>query len=196
MACTNVKRTAAESGFTLIEVLIAVLITAIVAAAAFQFYVSMHNQVITQQEISDMQQLCRASLNEMATTLRKAGYKMSESSHDKYRISGDSLFIYYSETQLVDTCMYYLQEFTAYEYTKSDSLPTGVKLYNLMKKENSNPPAIFADFITAIRFNPIDSANVEITVQVQTSKKDETFNNFGGFRRFTNTERVTIRNMS
>jgi prepilin-type N-terminal cleavage/methylation domain-containing protein len=188
------SNTRAQRGFTLIEVLIAVLITAIVAVAAFRFYVTMHSQVITQQEISEMQQLCRASLTEMCTTLKKAGYKMSDNPHPKWQINGDSLYVFYSETQPVDTVLYYLEEFTTFEYTKSDSLPAGVKLYKLMKKENSGVPAIFSDFITGCRFTSIDDANLQITVQTQTSKKDEAFNQNGGFRRFSNTERVTIRN--
>jgi len=59
------KRLRNNRGYTIIEMLVAVLITGILASAGFEFYISMHNQTLAQEEISDMQQASRASLQEI-----------------------------------------------------------------------------------------------------------------------------------
>jgi prepilin-type N-terminal cleavage/methylation domain-containing protein len=183
-----------QGGFTLIEVLIATAITAIISLASFQFYVSMHNSTTTQQQISDMQQLCRASLDEMAKTLRMAGYKLD--GHPAYEINGDSLAVYYSQTNPVDTVMYFLQEFTDQEYADLDSRRGDIKFYNLMKQVNSNLPTVFADCISGIRYSVVNSSTLAITLQTLTRKPDETHDANNGFRTFSATERVNIRNLS
>jgi len=80
-----------QAGFTILEVLVAGLITGILAMSSFQFYVSMHNQTLTQEEVSDMQTNCRASLHEIGQTLRMGGYKLSDT-HNPFEITGDSLY--------------------------------------------------------------------------------------------------------
>lgn len=182
-----------SGGFTLIEVMIALLITGIIAAATFGFYVTMHNNVVTQQEVSEMQQICRNSLDEIATSLRMAGYKLD--GHAPYRVSGDSLFIFFSATQPVDTVLYYLEEFTDVDYANSPKVPKGMTLWKLMKKVNSNPAACFSEYVCGLRYNVIDSATVAITMAVQTSRSDATYGKNSGFREFSNTERISIRNV-
>ena len=51
-----------SKGYTLIELLIALFLTGVITTAGFHFYVKMHNSALTQEEISDMQQKSRASL--------------------------------------------------------------------------------------------------------------------------------------
>lgn len=193
-----------RGGFTLIELLIAVLITAILAAAAFQFYVTMQQQVTTQKEISDMQQLNRSCLQEISKTLRMAGY-MLPSGHPAFdTISSSEIWIYIgtgnlSDPDPVDTTKYFLEEFTSDQYAVVPGLATGMKLYNLMKQEEGadwTEPKIFADYITSIAFVPIGTSELAITIEVQTSKKDDTFAANNGFRTFVNTERVNMRNLT
>lgn len=180
-------------GYTLLEVLIATFITAVVAAAGFEFYVKMHNQTLTQQEISDMQQTSRAALHEIAGTLRKAGFKLS--GHPAYQISGDSLSVFFSETQAVDTVIYYLQQFNA-EGVNNPQLPDGFQPRILMKKVNSEYPVYFANLVRTLIYNAVDSATVEISLEVQPSKPDEDYAYNEGVRTFTVTETVHLRNLS
>ncbi len=62
-----------EKGFTLIEVLISILLAGIVTTATMQFYVSEHNNMLAQHDISDMQQNLRACVQELTSNLRNAG---------------------------------------------------------------------------------------------------------------------------
>lgn len=189
-------------GFTLIELLIAALITAVLAAAAFQFYITMQQQVTTQKDISDMQQISRSCLQEIGKNLRMAGY-MLPAGHSAYEIpTATEIHIYIgvgdpSAVDPVDTTIYYLQEYTSAEYADVPFLPTGMQLYKLMKQEDDwTDPQVFADFITNISFTEIPPAEMAITLEVQTAKGDETFDKNDGFRTFINTERITMRNLT
>lgn len=199
----NVLRNAfrGNRGFTIIEILIATLITSIVATAAFHFYVSMHNQVITQMEVSDMQQVCRASLQEIGANLRMAGYKLPEG-HDPFEIVDDhTLRIYFaqSDEQPVDTVTYFLQEFSDSAYASVPGLPEGATLYWLMKQVNygtETDPQMFSEFLTDIQFTEIDSSTIAISIWVQSTRRDDAYSLNGGYHTFTNTERVNMRNVS
>lgn len=177
------------NGYTILELLVALLLTGIVAAAGFSFYVSMHNSALTQEDISNMQHTSRSSLQDMAKTLRMAGYKLS--GHVPYRIAGDSLYVFFSETQPVDTVLYYLEQNTAL----AAGTPTDWQPMFLMKQVNSQPPGVFSDLVRSIAYNVIDSANIEISIEAQTSRSDEAWSRDDGYRSFTATERVTIRNL-
>lgn len=194
-----------RNGFTLIELIIAALITAILAAAAFQFYVTMQQQVTTQKDISDMQQISRSCLQEIGKNLRMAGYMLpvTDPPHPAYDIvTSTEIWIYIgigdpSAVDPVDTIKYFLEEYTSAEYANVPFLPTGMQLFKLMKQEEDwADPEVFADFITTISFTPIGTSEMAITLEVTTAKGDETFNMNDGFRTFVNTERITMRNLT
>ncbi len=190
----HLKRLGCGRGFTVLEVLIAGLITGILATASFRFYSSMHNQTETQYEVSEVQHQCRASLNDIKKTLRQAGFKLT--THPDLEIYGDTLAVYFSETQPVDTVMYYLEEFDDYEYYKVPDLPDGQQLFKLMKKTNSSTAEIYTDFIRDINFRLIDGRTVLITVTAQVTQRDDTFGENEGFRTWTLDEQVTLRNVT
>ena len=181
-------------GLSLLELLIAALITGIMSTAAFKFYSQMHVQSETQYQVSECQLMCRSSMSEMRKTLRMAGYKIT--GHPFYEINGDSLSIYYSDTQPVDTIIYFLREFSNADYLKYPGLPAGAKMYRLMKQINSAPASIFTDFISDISFTAVDAANVDISITAHTSRSDDTYKLNSGYSTFSLAERVNIRNAS
>ena len=194
MKSVKPNRFRSSRGFTILEVLIAGLITGILATASFRFYTSMHNQTETQYEVSEVQHQCRASVNDIKKTLRQAGFKLI--GHPAAEMNGDSLAIYFSETQPVDTVLYYLEEFNDYDYLQMPDLPDGQKLYRLMKRRNSNTPEIYTDYIVDIDFTQLDTRTMQITVTAQVSKKDDSYDENGGFRTWTLDEQVTLRNVT
>jgi hypothetical protein len=114
-------------------------------------------------------------------------------SHPPYKIVGDSLLVFFSQTQPVDSVLYYLVEYSSGEYANVPDLPSGMKLYNLMKKRNSQPAAIFANFITDINFVLVDATTIAVTISAQSSRKDLNFSSNSGFRTFSLGERVNLR---
>ena len=67
-----------QIGFSLVELLVAVLLGGIITAAALAVYMTQHNQWIVQDEIADMQANARAAIDEMATRIGMAGYRVPE----------------------------------------------------------------------------------------------------------------------
>ena len=67
------KRAGSQAGFSLLEVLIALAITGIITAAMFKTYVVQHQNYLTQDSITNLQQSARAVIDELAKHVRMAG---------------------------------------------------------------------------------------------------------------------------
>jgi hypothetical protein len=66
------------SGFTVVELLIAVLLAALITTAAMSLYLTQHKQFMVQGDISDMQASMRAGISEVSTRIRMAGYGLPD----------------------------------------------------------------------------------------------------------------------
>jgi hypothetical protein len=147
--------------------------------------------MLSQEEMLNIQQLNRVCLEEIGSNLRSAGYGVTG---DGYNINGDSLAIYKRGAAKIDTVQYFLKEFTDAEYATMTGLVNGTSVYKLMKQSNAAAPQEFADYVTDLRYTEISSDLIAVTLETITTKRDETFKQNGGFRTFTNTERVALRN--
>ena len=183
-----------QAGFSILEVLIAAIITGIIATSAFSFYIKMSEQAEHQFNVSEMHQLCRTSLYDIRKTLMQAGFKLT--AHPAYEVKGDTLAVYYSDTQPVDTILYYLEEYTDAEYAAIADLPQSHQLFKLYKKVNSDAPALFADYIVDIIYNQVDAANMIVSISVHSLLKDDSYQPNDGFRTFRVSERINIRNIT
>ena len=67
-----------SDGFTLVEVLIALSLTVLISAFVLKFYVSEHNNLIIQQNVTDMQQNLRACIQELSQRVMNAGANLPE----------------------------------------------------------------------------------------------------------------------
>ena len=182
-----------QIGLTLIEVMIALLLTGILATAAFKFFTQVSHQAGVQLDISEMQTLCRASMEDIRKTVRSAGYMVDGPA---YEIHACSLRVFYSATKPVDTTLYYLREYTDSEYQSIPGMAADLHVFKLMKQVNSEDPAIYADYITDMSFKQIDAANLLISITTQVPREDFTYANNEGFRTYTLTERVNVRSMN
>ena len=178
----------------MLEVLIAAAITGIIATSAFSFYTKMHEQSEHQFNVSEMHQLCRTSLYDIRKSLMQAGFKVG--AHPPYEIKGDTLAVYYSDTQPVDSILYYLVEYTPTEYAAIPDLPGTHQLYKLYKKTNSGAATVFADFVVDINYNQIDAANIIVSMSVHSLRKDDSYQPNDGFRTYSVSERINIRNVN
>ncbi|MGB8657726.1 MAG: prepilin-type N-terminal cleavage/methylation domain-containing protein [Candidatus Zixiibacteriota bacterium] len=61
-------------GFTLLELLVALVITGVLATAGYGIYLNQHEGWIIQEQITTMQQNARAAMHELETRIRMAGY--------------------------------------------------------------------------------------------------------------------------
>ena len=65
-----------DKGFSLIEVMIALIITGVVTTSIMKLYITQHENYMTQDDITTIQQNARASIDELSRQIRMAGYDL------------------------------------------------------------------------------------------------------------------------
>ncbi|MCK4632552.1 MAG: prepilin-type N-terminal cleavage/methylation domain-containing protein [candidate division Zixibacteria bacterium] len=65
-----------QKGFSLLEVLIALAIMGVVTTAVFQVHIVQHKNYMTQEDITEIQQNARASIDEIGRNVRMAGNEL------------------------------------------------------------------------------------------------------------------------
>lgn len=68
------NRMTGSTGFSLLEALVAIVLSGIVITAVFRIYINQHKCWNQQEEIIDMQQNARAAIDELSRQIRMAGY--------------------------------------------------------------------------------------------------------------------------
>ena len=68
-----------ETGFTLIELLAVIFLSSIIMAAIYSLFISQHVAFSAQEQMSEMMQNLRVSMDQMSREIRLAGYKNSTS---------------------------------------------------------------------------------------------------------------------
>jgi hypothetical protein len=194
MARLRLSKLRSQRGVSIVEILLAAFLTGLIVAAGMEFYSEMSGQSTVQVDLSNAQLICRNSLQDIKKSLRMAGYKVG--SHAPYEINGDTLSVYVSQTQPVDTITYYLLEFTDAQYSVCPNLPAGRRLWKLMRSFNSNSAEILSDYVTGIEYTVLDSANVIVQIGSQTEHSDESLEAGNGYRTYSLVERVSIRNLT
>jgi len=63
-----------QRGMTLVELLVALVISTLIASAGYGIYLTQHENWIIQEQITNMQQNARAAIHELETKIRMAGY--------------------------------------------------------------------------------------------------------------------------
>jgi prepilin-type N-terminal cleavage/methylation domain-containing protein len=179
-----------SKGYTLIELLVATFLTGLLALGGLKYYVHVNNHTLTQEDISEMQQAARNNLAEIAKTLGKAGFKVG--SHAPYAIAGDTLFVYYSDVNPIDTVAFYLQEgYGDGKFYERLDIPRKM----LMRRLNSNPPDVYGEQIESLKYRVVSPTVIDIVITVGVDRPDEDYEKGNGVRRFTLSERVQMRNL-
>jgi prepilin-type N-terminal cleavage/methylation domain-containing protein len=106
-----------NAGFTLVEILIALLIASIVISVAFELYITQHNQLLVQEDVSDIQANARAAAEMLAQEIRKTGYLLPSivTPIDAMDSDPDTMVIRYATPALAGIV---LQQNMADEYDK------------------------------------------------------------------------------
>ena len=169
-----------QKGITLVELLIAALMTFVIGSAAMEFYASQHNQWLAQTDVSDMQQNVRALLDELTRNIRSAGYGII-TGHPRILVSSNTLTVYRRDSTKIDTIQYYVS-------TAVEGHP------NLVKQINQDSPQVFAEDIESIQFAQTGNL-VSITLVAREGRRDPEL--YGdGYRRRTLIAAAELRNGS
>lgn len=167
-----------QKGITLIEVLIAALLTLIIGAAALGFYVTQHNSWLVQEDVSEMQQNIRVVLDEISKNIRKAGFGVT-AGHPTILVQQDNLTIFYKDSVKIDTIRYYV--------SWVDTLHP-----RLVKKVNSDYAQAYAEDIESIQFGQAEKL-ITISIVAREGRRDPEYTG-DRYRRRTITSKAEVRN--
>lgn len=93
-----------NKGITLVEIIIALFVTAILSAAMFKIYINQHHAWMIQESEIEMQQNARAAMDELTRQLRMAGFGLPNnmSPLQAYNTDPDTIVIYYKNNNSCD----------------------------------------------------------------------------------------------
>lgn len=93
-----------NKGVTLIEILIATLITGVITAAMFKVYINQHHAWMIQDRVIEMQQNARASIDELSRQIRMTGFELPTNLTplEAYDTNPDTIVISYKSNQSCD----------------------------------------------------------------------------------------------
>ena len=85
-------------GLTLVEILIALIITGILSAAMFRIYINQHHAWMIQDSVIEMQQNARAAIDELGRQIRQTGYELPNGlpALEAYDTNPDTIVIHYN----------------------------------------------------------------------------------------------------
>ena len=185
-----------ESGFTLVELLIAMAISGIVLGAAVNTFLAQRWSYALQEHVTAMTQGTRAALEMVTREVRMAGYNPARTSFDG---------ITYDPTQVQ------IRADLNGDGDTADAHETIVYAYNpatqqlLRETDGSSQP--IADHIQAFAFDYVDGAGtsttttahirqIRITITARTATPDPRYAANGGYRTYRLTSLVTPTNLA
>jgi Tfp pilus assembly protein PilV len=171
-----------QRGMSIIEVLVASLLTVLVVWAALEFYLSSHKSWMMQNDVSEVQQNARVCLDEMAGNLRMAGYDLP-AGHPAFQAGNDSLTVYFRRNGKVDTISYYIH------------IPDTTQAF-LIRHVVGEYPAVFADGVEGITVTQVAARIFELALTARGEQTDREMFPGDGHRRRTLTTEVMVRNLS
>lgn len=175
----EIIRKRVDAGFTLVELMVAMVMLSIVSTATFYFYIGQHQAYVTQSDVSDMQQNGRAAVRELSYHLRQAGFNTPADSaaFTIFFVGGgrDSITINHHDTSYT------------FFVDATDSLHP-----LFMRRVDSDSAVVFAENIDSLGFNLVSANEVSIAIVARTSRTDHAS---GDYRRRRFATLVNIRNL-
>lgn len=171
-----------ERGMSIIELLIATVLSLIVLSAALEFYVSQHKNWLMQNEVAEVQQNARVCVDEIASSLRMAGYGLP-TGHPAFVIGNDSLTVYSLDGSDVDTTLYFIYS-------------VDPKSTYLARQIDGNWPEMYSNDVESLKVVQITPRHFEINLTSRSERPDGEFIGGDGYRRRTVKTEVLARNLA
>jgi len=76
MPRSGFKKLKGQLGTSFLEVIIALVLMGIITTSIFKVYITQHKNYLTQEDVTEIQQSARASIDEIARNVRMAGYDL------------------------------------------------------------------------------------------------------------------------
>lgn len=196
-----------EKGFTLTELLIAMALSGIILGTIAGTFIMQRKTYDIQEQITEMVQTARASIDMMSREIRMAGHDPTGAGFDGITYDADQLQIkvdIYKKNNTGDPDGDTLNsnENIIYKYYDEHSKYP----YQIKRKTGNGTFQPFAENIKEFKFDYLDSAGnattttpdirqIRITITSRTAKPDPNYSPNGGYRTYTLTSLITPRNL-
>jgi hypothetical protein len=171
-----------ERGMSIIELLIASAIGLMVITAGLEFYVSQHKSWLMQTDVAEIQYNARACIDEIANSLRMAGYDLP-AGHESVQIGTDSLTVFFVRAGKVDTIRYFI-----YKHDSEDRY--------LVRHVNDEQAKFFSNDVESLIATETSPRRFTIELTTRSERPDKDLIGLDGYRRRTITTEVLARNLT
>ena len=186
-----------QHGFTLTEVLVAMVISGIIMASMFTFFINQRRYYATQEQITEMVQGARAGMDMMTREITLAGYNPTGASFSGITYNTSQLRLLTDLNGNGDTAD--ANEDITYSYDASNlRIVRNTGGGNQPFVENVPAGGLVFAYLDASGNATTTTANIRqirLTIQVQTSKPDRAYRSNNGYRTYTLTSVVKPRNL-
>lgn len=194
---TNLTRRGQIGGFTLLELLIALAIGMIVLGAIYTVFTMQNKHFTNQEQIAEMQQIARTTMDVMIREIAMAGF-------DPKNNSGAGI------TAATATSLAFTADLNENSVTTdaNENVTYAFDSVNYQITRNTGGGAQpFAENIEDLAFayykadgsttaTPTEIRMIKVSIRARTAKPDPAYAANGGYRTYTLTSHVTLRNKS
>jgi len=136
-----------NSGFSLVELLLAIFISAVMAAAIFNFFAVQNKSYSVQDQVTEIQQNIRAAIDLMVKEVRMAGYDPTENAGAGIVTADSDRIVFTMDLNANANCDDYNEYITYASYVSADGIK---KLGRKGKKTEHHAPV--AENVEALGF--------------------------------------------
>ena len=140
-------QTKKNRGFSLVELLLALFISSVMAAAIFNFFIAQNKSYSIQDQVTEMQQNIRAAINLMVKEIRMAGYDPTGKANAGIVTASPDVITFTMDLNSDANCDDFNEYITYSLYTPGDRIK---KLGRKGKKTEHNAPV--AEHIETLKF--------------------------------------------
>jgi len=195
---TNFTRHGRIGGFTLLELLISLAIGMIVLGAIYTVFTMQNKHFTSQEQIAEMQQIARTTMDVMTREITMAGYDPNNDSNAGITAATATSLAFTANLDSSNKVTTDPNENVTYAFdsanyritrnTGGGAQPFAENIEELAfayYKVDGSPPPLLTD----IRM-------IKVSIRARTAKPDPTYAANGGYRTYTLTSSVTLRNHS
>lgn len=195
-----------EQGFSLIELLIATVISLVLFTSLFTAFIMQRKAYNVQEQITEMMQVARAAMDMMGREIKVAGYDLAGLMQKTDPSAADFVGIPYDTSQLevvadlnADGDTSDPNEDIVYAYYTASK--------QIKRKTGAGSFQPFAEDIQSYQFEYLDSSGnaatttanirrIKITITARTAHRDPNYSPNGGYRTYTLTSLIVPTNLA
>jgi type IV pilus assembly protein PilW len=176
-----------ENGFTLVELLVAMVMGLLIMAALYYTYASQQKSQVITEKVTALQQNCRSAMYHLQKDMRMAGYNPTRSA---------VTFGFVNVAAATDSVTITMDEDEDGALDTDETITYSLNPDNTLKKVvGAGTPQTIAESITGLNFTFLDANETSTTVDINVRMVDITVTATDGRHNRQMSTRISCRNM-